>query len=473
MNFLARNFTAGVGLVLITLVQVGGSGLATADEDPPNGGVLNVQTKDRQEFDCALATPAWVLWRAPIGTRSGAPVIAGDRILIGTNNEKRDGAAGGDNMDLGVLKCFHLQDGKFLWQTTHNRYGGRKTDLPRSPIMSRPTVDGKNAYYVSNRGELVCVSMETGGIIWMLDMVSDLGIYKVEAPDIGNPTSGTLVVDDLVYCVTGNGGDFEGVPAPDAPSFIAVNKLTGKLAWSSNAPGRNIVYGQWASPVAAVVGGTKQIIFPGGDGYLYGFEPKAGKLLWKIDLGGNVPAGDPHLRGLGRRNFFVGSPALDGDTVYVGLAQIPEDISMETRRPVYAVELAVRGGTTVPRIKWTFDNKNFNGTTASVAVSDGKVYVVSQSGVVFGIDAASGRTLWTSDLGEQAAFFSNPCVQGGHLYVATGDADLYVFSLGPVPKCQCSIYFDGGIQFTSPLAVEGRLYLGADGYLWALQPPLR
>jgi hypothetical protein len=55
-----------------------------------------------------------------------------------------------------------------------------------------------------------------------------------------------LVVGELVFVVTGNGVD-QGhvkIPAPDAPSFIAVNKKTGAVVWKDNSPGRNIMHGQ-------------------------------------------------------------------------------------------------------------------------------------------------------------------------------------------------------------------------------------
>lgn len=463
---------------------------APGADAPPTRAILSISVHGAREWDCARGIHPWVIWRARTGSKVASPVAAGDRILIGTNNEDRDenAAPGGD---LGVMMCVAASDGRFLWQTTHPRLGQRKHDIPRMPIMSRPAIDGNRAYYVSNRGELVCVlirrevgrsdrgpdvatsraSAVGGEILWKLDMVSDLGVYKVEAPDIGNPVCSPLVVDDLVYCITGNGGDFDGVPAPGAPSLIAVNKFTGKVVWSSNAPGKNIVYGQWCSPAVAVVDGKKQILFPGGDGFLYGFEPLTGKLLWKIDLGGAVPVGDPHYRGLGRRNFFVGAPTVVGNTVYVGLDQIPEDNLMKTRRPLYAVELTTRGVATAPRVKWTFDNKNFDGTTASATVVDGKVYVISRSGFLFALNAETGDPLWMSNLEQQAAPFSAPYIHAGRLYVA-GEEQLFMFALGPAPRCLGSFEFGGGsFMNSSPVAIDGRLYFGAAGYLWALVQP--
>ena len=78
---------------------------------------------------------------------------------------------------------------------------------------------------------------------------------------------------DLLLVSTSNGVDetHENIPAPDAPSFIALDKHTGKLVWADNSPGRNILHGQWSSPAFAVLGGVPQAIFAGGDGWLYSF----------------------------------------------------------------------------------------------------------------------------------------------------------------------------------------------------------
>jgi len=61
-------------------------------------------------------------------------------------------------------------------------------------------------------------------------MVGTLSVYKRDAGDIGNPLSSPVVIDDLVYCVTGNGSSFgyahslpantPYVPKPDAPPLV-------------------------------------------------------------------------------------------------------------------------------------------------------------------------------------------------------------------------------------------------------------
>jgi hypothetical protein len=66
-----------------------------------------------------------------------------------------------------------------------------------------------------------------------------------------------------------------------------VNRDTGKVVWTDNSPGANVLHGQWSSPAYGILAGVPQVLFGGGDGYLYSFlaEGKDGKaeLLWKFD----------------------------------------------------------------------------------------------------------------------------------------------------------------------------------------------
>ncbi len=116
--------------------------------------------------------------------------------------------------------------------------------------------------------------------------------------------------DELIYLVTSNGVD-EGhkeLPVPAAPSFIAVEKRSGKVVWERDDPGENILHGQWSSPACGVIGGTEQAVFPGGDGRLYSVEPKTGKLLWTFQC--NPADSVWKLGGHGTRNNIIATPVI-------------------------------------------------------------------------------------------------------------------------------------------------------------------
>ena len=132
------------------------------------------------------------------------------------------------------------------------------------------------------------------------------------------------MVDDLIFTVTGNGVD-EGhfnIPAPFSASFLAVNKKTGELAWEDASPGPNILHGSWSNPAYGVVEGESQVVFPGGDGWIYAMSPLDGKLLWKFDL--NPKDSVWALGGSGTRNNIISTPVFYKNKIYVGVGQDPE-----------------------------------------------------------------------------------------------------------------------------------------------------
>src|SRR4029453_16898382 len=204
--------------------------------------------------------------------------------------------------DRGVLMAFDAADGKLLWQAAYPKLSaGRVNDWPLQGVCSTPTVVGDRLYYVSNRAELVALDTEgfldgendgpfTGetdktdidaDIVWTYDMIGELDVFPHNLA-----ASSPLVVGDLVFVTTGNGVD-EGhinIPSPAAPSFIAVNKNTGKLVWEDKSPGEKILHGQWSSPSVGKIGDTVQVIIGQGDGWVRGFEAKTGKKLWEFDL---------------------------------------------------------------------------------------------------------------------------------------------------------------------------------------------
>ena len=134
-------------------------------------------------------------------------------------------------------------------------------------------------------------------------------------------------VGDVLLVSSSNGVD-EGhkrVDKPNAPVLIAMNKNTGEVLWSDNSPGANVMHGQWSSPAYGVLGGVEQVIFAGGDGWLYSFdingEGGKSKLLWKFDCN---PKKSKYLLEKATRNPLISTPVVYDGLVYVGVGEDPE-----------------------------------------------------------------------------------------------------------------------------------------------------
>ena len=327
--------------------------------DPQRNMVNTVEKNIPSTWD--IDTGRNIKWTAELGSQTyGNPVISGGKLFVGTNNGGRHqpNVTG----DKGVILCFSEDDGKLLWQMTHDKLpAGRVNDWPQQGICSSPAVDGNRLYYVSNRCELICADTEgfldgendgpftgeqltdkiDGDIVWKLDMLNELGAFPHNLA-----TSSPTFDEDLVYVSTSNGVD-EGhivLPVPLAPSFIAVNKRTGEVVWESNAPGENVLHGQWSSPAVGIIGGEKQVIFPGGDGRLYSFAAKTGEELWSFDC--NPADSVWELGGMGTRNNIIATPVIYDDKVFIAVGQDPEH--GEGPGPLVAVAATKRGDLTQP-----------------------------------------------------------------------------------------------------------------------------
>jgi outer membrane protein assembly factor BamB len=315
-----------------------------------------------------------------------------------------------------------------------------------------------------------------GKVSWFLDMIQDLGIFKRDASDSPNPLSSPIIIGDLVYCVTGNGAAFGSalnalppnspyVPRRDAPSFVAVNKTTGKLVWSSAAPGKNIQYGQWGSPAHARVAGVDQVLFPGGDGYLYGFEARTGREIWKVDC--NLPSATrwtPDQRGT--RTAFMSAPVVQGNVAYIGAAV---DLEMtDMKRPLYAVELTHRGDATRQAIRWTYADDAFGGTFGALALGKNTLYALGDSGILVCLDPTSGKELWRSQV-EDPAPFASPLLCGDKVLVA-GSGKLVWFEDSHLLKRIGEWKIPGAELIRStPTAHGNRIYIATNRFLRCLE----
>lgn len=403
-----------------------------------------------------------VKWRQPLGSQSyGGPVVAGGRVFVGTNNEsQRNPDIKGDK---GVVMAFAAEDGEFLWQLVHDKLpDGRVHDWPLQGVCSTPYVEGDRLYYVSNRAQVVRARTD-GEIEWQLDMIGELDVFPHNLA-AGNP----LVIDDVVYTVTGNGVD-EGhinIPAPYAPSFLAVDKHTGKVVWESDLPGDGILHGQWSNPAYAVIDGRAQVIFPGGDGWVYSLAPDTGEVLWKFDA--NPKDSVWELGGAGTRNNLISTPVIWQDKVYIGVGQDPEH--GEGMGNLWAIDATLSGDITGKGAVWHRGGGDFHRTISTAAIKDGLLYLPDLSGFLYCLDANTGEHHWTYDA--FAAIWGSAFVADGKVYLGDEDGDIAILKAGKNLEVLAEINM-GSAVYTTPVSKDGVLYIATRNQLFALQKGAR
>lgn len=114
---------------------------------------------DRKTGDWIRDKSENIKWQVPLGSLTyGNPVVANGNVLVGTSNTSGYLKRYPSDVDLGCVLCFREADGEFRWQFSSEKLPtGRVHDWPQLGICSAPLIEGERAWFVSNRGVVVCV----------------------------------------------------------------------------------------------------------------------------------------------------------------------------------------------------------------------------------------------------------------------------------------------------------------------------
>lgn len=201
---------------------------------------------------------------------SGPAIAGGKYFTMGT----RDGGE--------ILLVLDANTGKEastakLGSVLKNRWG----DGPRGT----PTLDGDRVYALSGPGDLVCLSVTDGKILWQTNLTGLGG----KVPNWGYCES-VLVDGNQVVCT----------PGGSQGAIAALDKQTGKLLWQTKEFTDGAHY---SSMVTAEINGTRQYVQLVEKNFV-GISAKDGRLLWKSEF----PFG---------RTAVIPTPISKGNEVYV------------------------------------------------------------------------------------------------------------------------------------------------------------
>jgi outer membrane protein assembly factor BamB len=443
-----------------------------------------------------------VKWSVPLGTSSySTPVIANGRILIGTNNDRpRDPKHNGDR---GVLVCLDERDGRLLWQLVVPKLADGADDWSRVGIVSTANVEGDRVYVLTNRGEIACLDLHglangndgtfqdearhitpagepleelTGtdaDILWLFDLRNELGVHQHDAGHCS-----VLQRGQFLYACTSNGVDKTHlhVPAPNAPSLVVLDKITGRLvATDDEHIGPQIIHCTWSSPSAGEVAGRSLVFFAGGDAVCYAFDAwpddslaaKPGILnrVWKFDCDPTAPKEDVHRFQDDRRegpSHISGMPVFVAGRIYV---TVGGDIWHGKREAwLKCIDATKSGDVTAAAEIWSYPLQRH--CVATPAIHNGLVYVTDCGRNVHCVDAETGQPHWTHNAGGE--MWGSALVADGKVYVGTRRGDFYVLAAGKEKKILHKTKFDDPINAT-PVAANGVLYVATMSRLYALQ----
>jgi outer membrane protein assembly factor BamB len=188
-----------------------------------------------------------VLWSFDkLGEGFSSPVISGNTIYLSGAEE-------------GMGFVYALSgEGKLLWKTA---YGPEFTESYPG-TRSSPVIVGDILYQYSGLGVVTCIDAATGAVRWKKDMMKEFG-----GRNLRWGVTETFAVDGEKLFVTPGGAEH---------TIVALNRLNGKLIWTSNVKGELSAY---CSPLVVRIPG-RTLLVTHTESHIAGLDASTGKLLW-------------------------------------------------------------------------------------------------------------------------------------------------------------------------------------------------
>lgn len=321
------------------------------------------------------------IWRVPVGGGYSGPSIQNGKVFI-TDRILEKGATNPSNPfaksnSKGVerLLCLNETTGKTEWE--HSWPSVYQISYPSGP-RATPLADGDRVLALGAMGDLVCVGIGTGKVIWQRNLPKD---FATTIP-IWGFAAHPMRYKDTYICLVGGKGSV----------VVAFDRQTGKEIWKSGTlenPANEIGY---CPPVMFEIGGMKQLIVWHTEA-LVGLDPDTGVKLWSVPfkLKANLAISVPRQTG----NRILVSSFYNGSML---------------------VEAGHVGNSMSPKIVWKGEGrgerpdqtKSLNSIMSNAWVDNGTIYGVCSYGELRGLELETGKRLWadlkaTSSVGKVPA----------------------------------------------------------------------
>ncbi len=326
-----------------------------------------------------------VKWRVPINSGFSGPAVADGRVFI--TDWAQDPAS--RTMD-GTERAIALDEdsGEILWirewPTSYRMLMQSYAIGPRAT----PTVDGDRVYVVGAAGDLYCLAVETGEVIWEKHYLTDFDSF---VPTWGVASSPIIDGDRLITVVGGEPGGL----------VMAFDKRTGAEVWRALDVVGEMGYGQ---PIIIEAGGARQLIVWHAAA-LVSLNPVSGEVYWEEvwDARGGMSVATPVHSGnyLLVTQFYLGSMMMQLDQDRPGATMLWKG---QSRSEMPDQTDGLHALITTPLIEGDY------------------IYGVGSYGELRGLNARTGERLWMSDeMVAQARWGAAFMVKQGDRYLVVND----------------------------------------------------
>ncbi|MDA7978164.1 MAG: PQQ-binding-like beta-propeller repeat protein [Pirellulales bacterium] len=303
-----------------------------------------------------------------------------------------------------------------------------RVNATNSYASPTPVLQGNRLWVCYGTMGTACLNIETGEVLWRNNQLT---LDHKEGPG-----SSPMIVDDLLV-INCDGQDVRYV--------AALNKETGELVWKTDRsvpPSRNPDMNKaYSTPLVISANGRRELISPGAM-HVAAYNPETGDELWKV------------LYPQGFSN--VPRPVFGDGLLFISTGY--------TRATLLAIRPSGDSDVTDTHVAWS-SNKQAP-TRPSPLYLDGRLYVVSDRGVLTCFQAATGETIYTERLG--GSFAASPIFAGGHIYFCDEDGVTSVVKPGDEFKRVAQNKLSAPFK-ASPAATGKEIYLRTTEALYRIE----
>ncbi|HUF61556.1 MAG TPA: PQQ-binding-like beta-propeller repeat protein [Verrucomicrobiales bacterium] len=188
-------------------------------------------------------------WKTSVGKGAASFVVQGNQVITTGNRNDTD-----------TVWCLNLDSGKVLWRYDYpSKFDKRSFEGGTS---ATPTIAGSVVYNLGYDGQLQCLSMADGKLVWKRHLVKDFRGDLARWKYAGSPllTGGLLIID--------NGGN--------GNSTLALDPKTGNRVWGVGSQGAG-----YASPIPFRSRGKPAVLVFKGKS-MVAVDLDAGEELWDV-----------------------------------------------------------------------------------------------------------------------------------------------------------------------------------------------
>jgi outer membrane protein assembly factor BamB len=344
---------------------------------------------------------------ASLGQGYGAVAIQGDFIYV-------QGTQGRSS----VVYCLNRADGKTLWSRTL----GQSLDQDRGGgPRGTPTTDGDRLYALTEAGDLACLRLKDGSVLWALNILKE---FKGSNPNW--LLSESPLVDGERLIVT---------PGGINAGMVALDKMTGKTIWMATGLSDPAAY---CSCIVADVQGVRTVMTLTAKAAV-GVRAADGKLMWRYDKVAN-------------RTANITTAIFSKDKVFFTTAYNTGCALLQLK--------ADKGEVTAQEVYFSTDMMNHHG---GVVLVNGYLYGFSNANLTC-MEWETGKVVWRDrSVGKGSVTYAD-----GNLYLLGEANKVGLAEATPAAYKEISrfsIADQGRPSWAHPVVCDGKLYIRNQGML--------